>query len=70
MLPLIYIFQAAELGRLYVSMNKLEKDLKDLDKYKVFYYFYGGVRLCNWWGCSNFSISFSHVFLVHFGNAE
>ncbi|KAI8572166.1 hypothetical protein RHMOL_Rhmol01G0177100 [Rhododendron molle] len=28
------IYKAAELGRLSVSMNKLEKDLKDLDKYK------------------------------------
>ncbi|KAI8572165.1 hypothetical protein RHMOL_Rhmol01G0177100 [Rhododendron molle] len=28
------LVEAAELGRLSVSMNKLEKDLKDLDKYK------------------------------------
>ncbi|XP_058211008.1 peroxisomal membrane protein 11C isoform X1 [Rhododendron vialii] len=28
------LVEAAELGRLSLSMNKLEKDLKDLDKYK------------------------------------
>ncbi|KAG5565697.1 hypothetical protein RHGRI_001570 [Rhododendron griersonianum] len=33
-LPLVLLGKAAELGRLSVSMNKLEKDLKDLDKYK------------------------------------
>lgn len=48
--PLICIFQAAELGRLSASMNKLEKDLKDFDKYKVFYYFFMGCALVQFVG--------------------